>query len=156
MALPLLTTENLEYFQEKLNALSADTPRQWGELEATRMVHHLRFVAELSLGEAKSDEIRDISWPVARTLMRWAFFHVITTWPKGKLKAPAYFTPESDDSFEDERQALLALLERFVDELETTPETRNLSPLFGRLTLTQWSRVHGVHFNHHFRQFGLV
>jgi hypothetical protein len=43
----------------------------------------------------------------------------------------------------------------FVDELERSPDKTGVNPGLGRIPLTKWSRVHGVHNDHHLRQFGV-
>lgn len=151
MPVVLLTRESLPRYRERIARITADTPRQWGTMDARRMMAHLTRSIELSLGEQKAP---DNSTLLSRTLLRWLFFHVLTNWPKGKIKAPEYFSPEPEGDFAAEQARLLEALERFVAAAEAQPQRREVSELLGPTTLATWRRVHGVHMDHHLRQFG--
>lgn len=152
MALAKLTRENLPLFAARIQQLTADTKPRWGSLSATRMLAHLRTLLEMSLEER---QFTDRSTWFSRNVMRVLAFHVMPTWPKGKIKAPAEFTPESKASFEDERSRFLAAMERFTDEAAAHPQRKTAHTLFGRLTLEYWTFTHARHFEHHFQQFGI-
>jgi oxepin-CoA hydrolase/3-oxo-5,6-dehydrosuberyl-CoA semialdehyde dehydrogenase len=151
MGFSRLTAKNLPRFQQRIGGLTADNPRKWGTMNAAGMLRHLRAVIEMSLEEVP---VKDTSTFYSRTIMRVVAFHVLPTWPKGKIKAPSDFTPKAD-SFEDERKRFLAALERFVEAESSTPNRVTLHPLFGRHPLTYWAHIHGRHFEHHFEQFGI-
>lgn len=153
MAIPHLNQSTLPYFQEKIGALRADTPAKWGELDVTRMVRHLRQAVEASLGEV---DVPDESTAVLRNVAYVLAFGLMTTWPKGRIKAPDYWTPPAEHDFDRERQLLLEALDRYVQTAAAEPDREGINPLLGSIPLRKWSRVHGIHFNHHFRQFGLV
>ncbi len=151
MPVVFLTHENKDSFINRFNAITLDSAPQWGSLNASGMLRHLRYTIELSLGEVQE---KDISNFFSRTIIRILFFHCITTWPKG-IKAPPTFTPDTSESLESEREQLIQALHRFCDTVEREPQRKTLSPLLGMITLRYWSRVHGIHMNHHLRQFGV-
>ena len=111
----LLNRGSLPVFIQRVANLRADTPRQWGTMDTSRMIQHLIFMTESF----------DFQLP----------------------------SPSSD--FPAQQAEFIRLMERFVAEFETNPDRKTLSPLLGMITIRQWSRVHGVHNNHHLRQFGV-
>lgn len=65
-------------------------------------------------------------------------------------------TPPAEHDFDEERRLLIEVMRRFVDKLEQAPNESHINPGFGPLTMTQWSKLHGLHSSHHFRQFQLL
>jgi len=156
MAAVQLNEDTLGYYKERLVYLKPDTKPQWGQLDAEHMLRHLTYTVELSLGEVDASEIRDIVPSFLQPLVYLFAFKLFTNWPKGKLKAPAAFLPPPQAEFSREREILIEALERFARELDRNPNRKTHSPVVGDIPLKKWSRVHGVHFDHHFRQFGLA
>jgi hypothetical protein len=154
MKLHDLNTATIHRYKECVNQIQPDTSRNWGKMEPIVLLAHLRRTIELSLGEVP--EVKDVSVPVVRTVLRKVFFDWFTNWPKGKLKAPPIFFAPSGDDFERERELLLVALDRFVAALDDEPDREELSPLLGPLTLRYWAHLHAVHSAHHFRQFGMI
>jgi hypothetical protein len=147
-----LDRTTLAFFHERLSRLTAATPRQWGAMEIERMLRHLTFSFEMSLGE---QTVSDRAVPVVRDLLFVVFFHWFTTWPKGRFRGPAYTCPPPQGDFDVERAAVVDRMWRFVDSLEREPDKNATNPGLGAIPLTKWSRVHGVHMDHHLRQFGV-
>ena len=153
MAILDLNRENLEFHKGRVQSLGSDSKRLWGEMEPVRICLHLRKSIEISLGDI---EVKPIVPGFLGPILKFAFFEVFTKWPKARLKSPPEFTPETDKSFEEEQQLLLDSMDRFVNELEADPDRKTVSPLLGAQPISYWSHVHGVHNNHHYRQYGLV
>ena len=152
MALAKLTQENLPLFAARIAKLTAETKPNWGTLTAARMLAHLRTIIEMSL-EERAFEDRS-SW-FTRNVMRVVAFHVLPSWPKGGVKAPGEFTPETQATFDDERAQCLAAFERFTRAAAAQPARKTSHALFGPLTLDYWTFMHARHFEHHFQQFGI-
>jgi hypothetical protein len=152
MAKPDLTRETLPEFAKRIETVDVEAERCWGTMEAPQMLRHLRGAFEISLGEI---EVPDWSIPVVRTMVRLMFFEWFTTWPKGKIKAPAEFFPPVENEFEKERALLLATMARFLDEAEQNPGKKTLNPALGKVSLQYWAHIHGLHLDHHLRQFGV-
>jgi hypothetical protein len=148
----MLNREQLPEFIRRVAELRADSQRLWGTMDAGKMLAHLIFMMETSLGQ---HEVPDRSTPVVRTLGRLIVFELMTKWPKGKFKSYDFQMPADPGDFPKQQAALIRLMERFVNEAEADPDRKTLSPLLGKITLRQWSRVHAVHNNHHLRQFGV-
>jgi hypothetical protein len=138
-------------FIARINAVKADSSRQFGSLDATAMLCHLRRGVEISLGEV---HLPDTGNFFTRTIGRFLVFYVVP-WPKGKIKAPPAFTPVPENNFEAERELLRQAIDRFIKVAEREPEKVVSHPVFGPMTMTYWCRVHGKHFDHHLKQFGV-
>ena len=152
MALARLTNDNLRIFVSRIEKLTPDTPPKWGSLSSTRLLTHFRLVIEMSLEEST---FQDRSTWYSRNIMRVLAFHVLPSWPKGSIKAPAEFTPECASAFEEERAKCIAAFERFAKTAAATPKRKTKHALFGDLTLEYWTFMHARHFEHHFEQFGI-
>ncbi|MCB9784358.1 MAG: hypothetical protein H6751_15455 [Candidatus Omnitrophica bacterium] len=46
-------------------------------------------------------------------------------------------------------------MDEYLEVLEKEPERIGLSIYFGKMTMTEWSRLHGAHWHHHLKQFGV-
>ncbi|PYS74367.1 MAG: hypothetical protein DMF69_01920 [Acidobacteria bacterium] len=132
----------------RMRSLSGASDRRWGTLDVTGMLQHLRLSANMTLGE--------LSLPSAnkRAFQRFPLKHLILyvfPFPKGAPTAPG-LKPGAATSFEEERAALLVLLER----TGTGPSEGSgpAHPLFGPLTWREWGVVTYKHADHHLKQFG--
>jgi len=138
----------------RLQSLSVSSSAQWGSMKVVDMLQHLRLSALMTLGEM----------PVAsknkRVLQTFPLKHLILyvlPFPKGaptaaELKPAVAPTQDVATSFEEERAALLALLER----MGTGPQdgAGPAHPLFGPMTWREWGVATYKHTNHHLKQFG--
>jgi len=151
-----LNADTAADFVARINQIESSEQRLWGKMEPAQMLAHLDFMFQVSLGQAP---IKAIYIPIAGTLFYVLFFRVFTTWPKGAFKAPKKFFPqpahEGHDPLEQQRQACLDNLQRFVQALTQNPKARAPHPFLGQITLQRWSRIHGTHIDHHLRQFSV-
>jgi hypothetical protein len=53
--------------------------------------------------------------------------------------------------FEQEKQQLLEMINKFSEEMVT----KEPHPYFGKFTIDQWSRMNWKHLDHHLQQFGV-
>jgi len=161
MAEPAFTKSTIDDYKARLINLSADTERQWGSMDATRMLRHLRFVFEASMGEEDTHGQAAPGTgflayiPGARQLMFLLVFKWFTNWPRGSLKAPDEWTPSTENAYDEEEKLLLKKMDQFVETLEATPDKLGFSPALGNISMKKWSVVHGAHSNHHLKQFGV-
>ena len=132
----------------RMRSLSESSVRRWGSMDVVAMLQHLRLSARMTLGEL----------PVAsankRVFQIFPLKHLILyvlPFPKGAPTA-AELKPSDAISFEEERAALLELLER----IGTGPRdgAGPAHPLFGPLTRREWGVVNYKHADHHLKQFG--
>ena len=132
----------------RMQSLSVSSSSRWGSLGVTEMLQHLRLSASMTLG--------DLPVPSAnkRVFQVFPLKHLILyvlPFPKGAPTAPE-LKPSVAAALEEERAALLALLER----IGTGPRegAGPAHPLFGPLTWREWGVVTYKHADHHLRQFG--
>jgi len=132
----------------RLRSLSASSNRRWGSMDVVAMLQHLRLSAGMALGELP------VSAKNKRAFQVFPLKHLILyvfPFPKGAPTAPE-LKPTVEASFEEERTALLELLER----IGTGPRdgAGPAHPLFGPLTWREWGVATYKHTNHHLKQFG--
>lgn len=147
-----LTNATRDTFIARIEGIQDLSQRQWGKMEPDQLFRHLTYMFEMSLGE---QEPKKIFMPMPHLVVWYLFFEWFTNWPKGKIDAPPAFFPEPEGDLHSERAACIAGLQRFLQALEDTPERTGFSPLLGHIPLRKWARVHGVHLDHHLRQYGV-
>jgi len=145
----ILNEGDREEIVRRMRSLSDASTGRWGTLDVTAMLQHLRLSANMTLGE--------LSLPSAnkRAFQVFPLKHLILyvfPFPKGAPTAPG-LKPGDATSFEDERAALVELLER----IGTGPSdgAGPEHPLFGPLTWREWGVVTYKHADHHLKQFGV-
>jgi len=152
MAKVYLNRETFPGFKERIGKLSPEAERQFGTMTVLAMMRHMRNVMETALGETSYP--KQLPEFIGKTVFFFST-QVFTNWPKGKIKAPEFWTPEPGDDFQEERDLWLASLEKFVQKLHSEPQLVVRNPFFGRLTLKQWSLMNGIHVDHHLKQFNV-
>lgn len=123
----------------RVRSLSVSSTRRWGTMDVTGMLQHLRRSALMCVGE--------LSVPSAnkRAFHRFPLKHLILymlPFPKGAPTAPE-LKPVDAGSFEEERAALLELLERIGTGLRDGMGPDH--PLFGSLSRREWGVVTYTH-----------
>ena len=132
----------------RLRSLSISSTRRWGSMDVTGMVQHLRRSTLMALGELSVPSVNK------RAFHMFPLKHLIIyvlPFPKGAPTAPE-LKPETAASFEEERAALLKLLEKIGTGLRKGVGPSH--PLFGPLSWREWGVVTYKHADHHLKQFG--
>jgi len=132
----------------RVRSLSASSTAQWGRMSVTGMLQHLRLSAQMAVGELKvvSGNKRAFQvFPLKHLIL------YVLPFPKGAPTAPELL-PAAAESFEEERAAVLALLDR----IGAGPQdgTGPAHPLFGPLSWREWGAATYKHVDHHLKQFG--
>ena len=132
----------------RVRSLSSSSTRRWGTLDVTGMLKHLHLSALMALGEM---EVPSANKRVFHAFPLKHLLLYVVPFPKGAPTAPK-LKPEAAASIDEERAALLELLER----IGTGPRdgAGPEHPLFGPLTRREWGVVTYKHADHHLRQFG--
>lgn len=144
----ILNDDDRASIDRRMRSLSASSTARWGTLDVTGMLKHLRLSALMTVGELSVPSVNK------RALQMFPLKHLllyVLPFPKGAPTAPK-LKPEAAGSFEEERAALLELLERIG-----TGSREGLGPehpLFGPLTWREWGVVTYKHADHHLKQFG--
>lgn len=132
----------------RVRSLSSSSTRRWGTLEVTGMLKHLHLAALMALGEM---QVPSANKRVFHVFPLKHLLLYVVPFPKGAPTAPK-LKPEAAASIEEERAAVLELLER----IGTGPRdgAGPDHPLFGPLTRREWGVVTYKHTDHHLKQFG--
>jgi hypothetical protein len=91
----------------------------------------------------------------ARRFVKWVGLEVPFRWPRGVRTRPEidqFIGGTTPADFEDDRQRLLLLIERFTAQsrdFEFAPH-----PIFLEMNEREWMRWGYLHTDHHLRQFG--
>lgn len=145
-----LTRDRLPVTLARLEQITAETLPLWGKMRPAQIMCHLRLFFEISLEEVP---VEDRSNFITRTVIKKLIFDWFP-YPKG-IRVPARYIPEPQESFETERQLLIAAIKRFVETVEQNPERRTISGILGPIPLRYWAHIHGKHLDHHLRQLGV-
>ena len=132
----------------RMRSLSVSSSRRWGSMDVVGMLQHLRLAARMTLGELPVVSVNK------RAFQKFPLKHLILyvfPFPKGAPTA-AELKPGAAATFEEERAALLELLER----IGTGPRegAGPAHPLFGPMTWREWGVATYKHADHHLKQFG--
>ena len=132
----------------RLRSLSVSSTGRWGSMDVANMLHHLHLSSRMTVGElpvASANKRLFQVFPLKHLIL------YVLPFPKGAPTANE-LKPNVAVSFEEERAAVLELLER----IGTGPHEGNgpVHPLFGPLTWREWGVATYKHADHHLRQFG--
>lgn len=132
----------------RLRSLTESSTRRWGSMDVASMLQHLRLSSRMALGELPVPSANK------RAFQMFPLKHLILyvlPFPKSAPTAPELKSSVSV-SFEEERAALLELLDR----IGTGPTEGEgpAHPLFGPMTYREWGVATYKHADHHLRQFG--
>jgi hypothetical protein len=117
-------------------------------LDVTGMLRHLRLSALMTTGEL---EVRSVNKrPFQMFPLKQLLLYVLP-FPKGAPTARE-LKPEAAESFEEERTALLELIERIGTGQREGDGPGH--PLFGPLSRREWGVLTYKHADHHLKQFG--
>ena len=132
----------------RMRSLSASSTGRWGSMDVTSMLRHLRLSALMTVGELAVPSVNKRAFQVfpLKHLILYVF-----PFPKGAPTAPE-LKPGATTEFEDERTAVLELLERIGTGARDGVGPAH--PLFGPLTWREWGVVTYKHADHHLKQFG--
>lgn len=132
----------------RVRALSASSTRRWGKMSVTEMLQHLRLSAHMAVGEL---EVGSVNKRAFRTFPLKHLLLYVLPFPKGAPTAPELY-PEAAAPFEEERAAVLTLLDRLGTG--SREGAGPVHPLFGPLSWREWGAVTYKHVDHHLKQFG--
>lgn len=132
----------------RLRSLSASSAARWGRMNVTGMLQHLRLSGRMAVGEltVASKNMRAFQVFPLKHLILYAL-----PFPKGAPTAPELL-PGTAASFEEERAAVLELLDRIGAGERTGAGPAH--PLFGPLSWREWGAATHKHVDHHLKQFG--
>src|SRR6186997_840535 len=104
----ILNDDNRAEIASRLRSLSVSSPRRWGSLDLSGMLQHLRLSAQMALGELEVPSANKRAFQMFP--LRHLILYVLP-FPKGAPTADE-LKPRAAASFDEERAAVLQLLER--------------------------------------------
>ena len=132
--------------ESRLDAIRADSPRQWGSMSVDQMLWHVNQF--LALIARRRNAWRRRRVPIPAPIMK--FFLIYMPWPKSApTNKSAVANGEHD--FEAERARCKELIAKFVSRPVEGPgrSIRASAPCSGKFA----SQLQAKHLDHHFRQF---
>jgi hypothetical protein len=145
----LFDPAGLSRMLSRIDAVHADSARQWGKMTSAQMLAHCHQPLRVALGEL----------PLKRSLIGILFGRMAKKqlladkpWQQGMPTAPEFKVTDPRD-FAKEKQSLLDLVRRF-GKGGPGALTRSPHPFFGALTPDEWQALQWRHLDHHLRQFG--
>lgn len=137
--------------QQRIASLRADSPRQWGKMNAGQAAAHCANAMEMATGDKK----------LPRVWFGYLFGPLVKPMVLGEGKQMQRDAPtsrnlriEDQRNLEAEKQRLGKLVDRFAKGGKAGC-TRHPHPFFGALTPEEWSVLTYKHLDHHLRQFGV-
>jgi hypothetical protein len=133
--------------QTRIRQLRPDSQRRWGKMSVGQMLWHVNEGMETALGRVQLPLAKA---PLPRPLMKFIVINI--PWPKGAPTLPKWVA-EKEYDFAAERERCL----RLIDELaaKSIEDDWPSSPMLGRMSGTDVTRLHAKHLNHHLTQFGV-
>ena len=141
--------------QEYLDRLTEDSKALWGILTPQHMMEHLEFTLKIATGEIESyiktpDELIE---KYQDSLFNYRpmpkdFKHDMLR--KEELEDLKY------ENLDQAKEAYIKAWDDFEAFFKENPEAKTPHISFGMLDKDHWDLVNRKHFDHHFRQFGLI
>lgn len=150
----MIQIKEREVIKEKLSQLTMEHKPLFGKMGPQHMVEHLSLIMRASNGKFKAP----LFTPEEKIERRKQFLYTDDELQPG-FRGPGLPDEPMPLRFQDldEAQArLMKELDDFDAYYAGQPALREVHPVFGPLNYDEWTRFHNKHFQHHFKQFGLV
>lgn len=128
--------------------LTADSPAQWGKMNASRMLTHVTDGLRMTMGEM---EIAPKMTPFRFPPLRYLIIYVLP-FPKGAPTAPQLLERVPGE-WERELAEFKTVFARLAASSQRTDWPEH--PAFGKMSRKDWGALCYKHLDHHFRQFGV-
>lgn len=146
----LFDVETYNKVIERLNNLNPQSQKQWGKMDVSQMLAHVKEAFKIPLSEKELPRMfigRLLGWFIKSKL------YDDSPWKPGLPTSPN-FVIKDDRIFEKEKQELLSLVNRF-HQAGPGGITKFAHPFFGKFTPVQWGQSMYKHLDHHLRQFSV-
>jgi hypothetical protein len=132
----------------RIEAITPETKRLWGTMNAAQMLAHIDILFQQALGKMP---IRRIPW-LLKKFLKW---YILSPKPfkKSERTGPDWETAGAEKNFAHEKSSVLAnLKEVFGRGPGGIPDEH---PAMGKITAEEWGFNLWKHTDHHLRQFGV-
>ena len=148
---------NSTKIKKLLNALTIDSPRNFGEMNPQMMIEHLAEVMQNGFGNLNPTDFSEIPQEHAEKLQDWLYTNKkILPGAKYPLLKDGEPMQLKFKNLEDAKIHLLEVLKEFTVYYKENPEAEHFHPKFGMLNKEMMELFHRKHFTHHFEQFNLL
>ena len=133
--------------------IDADSPAQWGKMNAHQMIEHLGVTFVFSTGKFDipykgTDEDAKRNWEgFEKSDNPWK-----EVFPWINIGEPR---PPRKATLDESKKSLFKSFYYYLEYSETNPQAIHPHLAMGNLTVDQWRSVHVKHLQHHLRQFGI-
>ncbi len=149
----LIDADTIPNYLEKLKE---NTQPIWGKMTPQVMIEHLEYSLRVASGEIQDFEIETPEKILEKVHENLYTFDAM---PKN-YKAPKVLEERCTvlryENLASAKQALLTAYAEFETYFKENSEIRTKNAVFGNLNKFEWNLTHTKHFNHHFKQFGLL
>lgn len=136
--------------KNRIAKLTADTPAQWGKMNAAQAAAHCAVVLEMAVGDSRPP--RMFIGRIFGGLVRRRIMANDDPLRRNTPTAPTMRVAEQQD-IDRERKRLLNLVDRFSSG--PTACTTHPHTFFGPMKPQEWAILMYKHLDHHLRQFGV-
>lgn len=134
----------------RIDKLTPAAKNLWGKMNVRQGLRHMRYAFQMPIGEIIEPSSGNI---LKKKIMK--FFLLNAPVPKAKAETYPSFNTVSlgidPPDFETEREELKAYIRKFSDASTYLAE----SPIGGKFSPEDWSRLMYIHTDHHLKQFGV-
>lgn len=152
----ILNNNDIFKIFQRIERLTEGSQKKWGKMNISQMMEHLIFSLRAAQGEVETVFRPGLfSLPFVKYLGSQ-----IVPWWHGAPTAPEFIKNlETTKSFKEQKNDLVDQLYKIRDYLQKIryfpQESIPVHPVFGKLSVDEWSRLMWRHVDHHLRQFGV-
>ncbi|NUY80216.1 DUF1569 domain-containing protein [Flavobacterium sp. MAH-1] len=135
---------------ERLSKITAQTVPNWGKMNASQMVTHCQKPLDVAEGTLKLPHSF-----IGKLFGKMVKKQFLSGKPISKNSPTAKeFVIKGTPDFEKEKSVLEAQIRKFGEKGPDAVANKT-HPFFGTMTDDEWGKLHYVHLDHHFTQFGV-
>jgi hypothetical protein len=151
----MINIQDKAFIQNCIEQLDANTRPVFGNMDAQQMLEHLYISIQLSMGSFSIQLMEDER---RAAIAKRMIIETDRPLPMG-FKTPAL--PDAplshlNKNLNEAKTLLINVLSEFDQYFAAHPHVAHTHPSLGLLNHAEWLIMHGKHFAHHFKQFGLL
>ena len=140
--------ENADEIIGRIENLKPNAVKLWGKMDVSQMLAHVQMPIRIAFGthQPKGSFLLRLIGPLFKSKL-WdenPYKHSLPT-------DPTFIMTGSARDFQKEKEALLNLINNFIEENLVNER----HPVFGKLTKENWNKAMWKHLDHHLQQFGV-
>lgn len=137
---------------ERISAIPEDAKPAWGRMKPNDLPTHLAGLVLYSMG--RSEPLTDRSTWVQRNVLKRLLFWGAIPIPKN-IKVPEGIADRLAPPKRYDVESLHALLDEYLNYVLAGGGDPIPHPILGPFSIDDWANFHCLHFEHHFKQFGV-